>query len=247
MSALDPLYRLFGEVIVIGGGGAGVAFILFRAFGKAWLEARFAEKLAAFEHEQQKELQRLRVEIESILSGALKIQEREFTVLPEAWQKLNDAYGLTQWITSAGGEAPNFSVLDDDELEEFLQSSELLPTQKQRVRSADVNYRFEVYQDLIFWHRLHRAQVAVAALRDYTATQGVFLPPPLKKQFAEMLPILWSALSWLRTAQQGQDLQLRGRGREELEAKGAPLHAAIEQAIADRIHSHGKPKPQPVT
>jgi len=89
MNAVDQVLRFFGEVILYGGGSAAVAYLLFRHLGQGWIEARFAERLEAFKHEQAKELQRLKVEVESLLSGALKIQDREFAVLPEAWHKLS--------------------------------------------------------------------------------------------------------------------------------------------------------------
>lgn len=133
MNAVDQVLRFFGEVVLYGGGSATVAYFLFRHLGQRWIEAKFAERLEAFKHEQAKELQRLKVEVESLLSGALKIQDREFTVLPEAWHKLNEAYSLTAWVVSPIQQYPDVSRMADDELEEFLATSELLETQRARV------------------------------------------------------------------------------------------------------------------
>jgi len=242
MNAVDQVLRFFGEVILYGGGSAAVAYLLFRHLGQGWIEARFAERLEAFKHEQAKELQRLKVEVESLLSGALKIQDREFAVLPEAWHKLNDAYSLTGWVVSPYQEYPAISRMFDDELDEFLAASELLETQRSRVRATVSSSRDKTYQDIVFWHRLSKAKKAVSELQNYTISHGLFLPPPIKQQFAEMWPILWEALADIEVGHEASDSKLRSQGWKELKEKGEPLHHAIEKTIEQRLHSHAKRK-----
>src|ERR1700729_4202931 len=96
MDAVDQALKYFGSLVLSASAGGAVAFGLFRFLGKSWVESKFAERLEAFKHQQALEIQRLRVEIESMLSGALKLQELEFEVLPEAWKRLDDAYGLAR-------------------------------------------------------------------------------------------------------------------------------------------------------
>lgn len=238
MTPIDQVLRFFGEVVVYGGGSAAVAFLLFKHLGKGWIDARFAERLEAFKHDQAKELQRLKVEVESLLSGALKIQEREFTVLPEAWQKLNEAYSLTGWIVSPLQQYPDVGRMADDQLEEFLNSGELLESQRRRVRES--HDRDKTYQEAIFWHRLGRAKKAVGELQNYTVSHGLFLPPPLKQQFAEMRPILWESLTSLEVGREATDYKMQTDAWTQLQAKGTPLHDAIEKSIERRLHSHGR-------
>jgi hypothetical protein len=245
MNAVDQVLRFLGEVVIYGGGSAAVAFVLFQYLGKGWIDARFSERLEAFKHEQAKELQRLNVEVESLLSGALKIQDREFTILPEAWHKLNDAYSLTGWVVSPTQQYPAVSRMKEDQLEEFLASSELLQTQRARVRAADGRDRDNTYQDIIFWHRLNRAKKAVGELQTYTVSHGLFLPPPLKQQFSDMLPILWASLSSLEVGHEAQDHKMQSQAWIDLKAKGEPLHHAIEKSIERRLHSHGKAQKDP--
>lgn len=242
MSPVDQVLRFLGEVVVYGGGSAAVAFLLFQYLGKGWIDARFAERLEAFKHDQAKELQRLKVEVESLLSGALKIQDREFTVLPEAWHKLNDAYSLTAWVLSPLQKYPAVGRMSDAELEEFLAAGELLETQRDRVRNADGRDRDKTYQDIILWHRLGRAQKAISELQNYTISHGLFLPPPLKQQFNDMRPILWEALVAVEVGHEATDYKMRSEAWKTLQAKGEPLHQAIEKAIEQRLHSHAKTK-----
>lgn len=239
MNAVDEVLRFLGEVVLYGGGSATVAFLLFQYLGKGWIDARFAERLEAFKHEQAKELQRMKVEVESVLSGALKLQDREFTVLPDAWHKLNEAYSLTAWVVSPMQQYPSVGRMADDELDEFLKGSELLDSQKTRVRDANFRERDKTYQAHIFWHRMGRAKKAASELQTYVASQGLFLPPSLKQQFSEMLPILWRALTSKEVGHEAEDWEMQSEAWDELQAKGESLHKLIEKAIEDRLHSHG--------
>jgi hypothetical protein len=239
MTSIDQVLRFLGEVVLYGGGSAAVAYLLFQYLGKGWIDARFSERLEAFKHEQAKELQRMKIEVESLLSGALKIQEREFTILPEAWRKLNESYSLASWVVSPLQQYPAVGRMADDELEEFLSTSELLESQRDRVKGSSSSYRDDTYQEIVFWHRLHRAKKALGELEEYIASHGLFLPPPLKQQFSEMRPIIWSALVKLELGRQAKEHKMQTEAWTELQSKGEPLHKAIEQAIEYRLHSHG--------
>jgi len=241
MTPIDLFLRFLGEVVLYGGGSAAVAFLLFQYLGKGWIDARFSEQLEAFKHEQAKELQRMKIEVESLLSGALKIQEREFTILPDAWHKLNEAYSVTTWLVSPMQQFPAVGKMDDDELDEFLAGSELTETQKSRVRSSSGwKSRDDEYQSIIFWHRLHRAKAAVGELQNYTISHGLFLPPSMKQQFSEIRPLLWNALIAVEVGHESEDYKMRSDAWKELQAQAEPLHKAIEAAIEHRLHSHGK-------
>lgn len=93
-------------MVAYGGSGAIVAYLLFQFLGKTWIENKFAQRLDQLKHQQALELQRLRVEIDSLLSGALKLQDREFQILPEAWQKLDEAHALAKWFVCPGQDIP---------------------------------------------------------------------------------------------------------------------------------------------
>ena len=242
MTPIDQVLRYLGEVVLYGGGSAAVAFLLFQYLGKGWIDARFHERLEAFKHEQAKELQRLKVEVDALLSGALKIQEREFTVLPEAWQKLSDTYSTTGWAISPMQQYAAVGRMADDELDEFLSKSELLDSQKARVRTASERTRDKTFQEITSLYRLSRASTAVGELQNYIASQGLFLPPALKTQFQQLQPILWSALTKVRVGREAEDYKMQQQGWEELQQKAEPIHKAIELAISERLHSHGKPK-----
>jgi len=91
-NVLGPILTAIGTFIVAGGGIAAIAYGLFRLLSEKWLTAKFEERLAAYRHAQQRELEHLRFEINKLMDRSVKLHQREFEVLPLAWSLFNDAY-----------------------------------------------------------------------------------------------------------------------------------------------------------
>lgn len=58
------------------------------------MNTKFEQRLAAYKHEQQKELEQLKFAINAQMDRATKLHQKEFEVLPEASGKLMNAYGV---------------------------------------------------------------------------------------------------------------------------------------------------------
>ena len=238
MIDITALTSFLLKVVAYGGGSAAVAYLLFQYFGKSWLDSKFAEKLEQVRHQQALELQRLRVQIDSMLSGSIKLQEREFDILPEAWAKLDEAHGLVTWLVSPGQQYANVDRMTDEELEEHLESTEFSPTQKSTVRTA--SDKGAAYREIIFWHRRQQVKVACAALQNYVARNGIFLPADLKQKFTSISGQLWSALSTKEVSHQVQDWKLQSTAWSKIKDETDPLYKSIERDIQVRLQSHGK-------
>ena len=240
MTPAEQVLQLFGTAALYGGGSVALALAVFRFLGKSWIENKFAKSLEEFRHEQAIEIQRLRVEVESMLSGALRLQELEFNVLPTAWKKLDDAYGYTSTVAVSMQRYISVDRMTPQELEELLSASALLESQRAKIRDANGKDRSDIYQTLVTWQRLRKAQVAVNDLDTYIAGNGLFLPAPLKKQFLEIIPIIRGAIIAVEVSIEVEDYKFRTRAADELQT-AAPLLRNIETAIEDRLHSHARP------
>jgi hypothetical protein len=237
---VNSILQYVAKLLLVGGSGAAVAYALFRYLGKSWIESKFAERLESLKHDQAIELQRLRVQIESMLSGTLKLQELEFKVLPEAWSKLDEAYALLRWVTASAQEFPKIVGLTDSELSEYLSKvhPEFLDSQVTRIIAAREGHERDAqYQEILLWQRLRLAKKTLSELETYIAGNGLLLPLQLKRQFLEIIPHLRGALISGEMAQQYKDRpQLREASADW--AAAAPLHEAIEKTIEERLHSH---------
>ncbi|MBI3249175.1 MAG: hypothetical protein HYZ50_21950 [Deltaproteobacteria bacterium] len=234
----DPILRFLGEVVAYGGGAAAFAYLMFQFLGKSWIENKFTQRLEQHRHQQALEIQRLRVEIDSILSGVLKIQEKEFETLPEAWRKLDEAHGHVSALVSPVQQYPNLDGMTPARLEEFLESSELFNTQKEAVRQSE--NKVDTYREEIFWHRLHTVKQVCADLHNFVARNGIFFPPELKEKFSKVTEELWAAVSSKAVGHEAKDYKVQNEGWQRVKAVIDPLYKAIESDIHARLHSHGR-------
>lgn len=245
MENLDQVLRFLGQVTLFGGGAIAVSYALFKHLGRKWIDTRFSERLESFKHQQAVEIQRMKVEIESMLSGALKFQEIEFSVIPTGWEKLENAYGLARWISSPFQEYANVGALTAEELDEFLSISELLESQKQKIRGRAGSARDREFQEIINLHRNSQVKEAIKDLHQFCSAKGIFLPHALKQQFNEMLSLLWAVEGSVKLAQQLNDHSIKSAAWEKLESTAAPLMLAIEAAIEQRLHAYANTSSNP--
>lgn len=226
-------------VLASGGGGAAVAYGLFKYFGSTWLENKFAERLQTHKHEQDKEIQKLRIEIDSLLSGTLKLQERDFQILPEAWQRIHEAYGLTTWLTSPLQQYPDIERLSSPELEEFFKSSWLKDTQKDTLRTTkDKNNK---YQEFHFWHFLSKAEQAVRELKQYVSRNGIFFPEQIRGSVDKMVEHLFRATALKESEHEHHKSQEKFDHKELYNLRNdiEALHKSLQHEIASHLRSHG--------
>jgi predicted translin family RNA/ssDNA-binding protein len=234
----ESFAKFVAELLAYSGGAAGTAYLLFQFLGKTWIENKFSQKLEQLKHQQALEVQRLRVEIDSMLSGAIKLQDREFDVLPRAWQKLDEAHGLVGWLVSPLQTYPDLDRMDSQELSEFLGKSELAESEKQRISGAAK--KTKAYRDIIFWHHLADVRSSVGQLRDFVAANGIFLPLDLKENFTKVVKLLWSALSDKELGFEVGDFKMQREGWDKIKNEVEPLYKSIETEIHTRLQSHAK-------
>ena len=241
MTINEQLLQFLGEVVAYGGGAAVISYLLFQFLGKTWIENKFSQRLDQLKHQQALELQRLRIEIDSLLNGALKLQEREFQVLPEAWYKLDETHNLVAWLVSPLQEYPNLARMSQQQLEEFLTETEFTDSQKEELRSS--SNKLKSYQEIVFWYRISKVRMALADLRNYVARHGIFFPPELKEKFSKIIEMLWSAIISQEVGHEVEDRKMQREGWKTIKEEAEPLYKSIESDIEARLRSHAcKPK-----
>jgi hypothetical protein len=149
-SILDFLALLGGGVAAVAGIVAA-AYWIFKLFSEKWLTAKFEERLAAYKHQQQKELEELRFKISGLLDRTTKLYQREFEVLPEAWGKLVITHGNVQGLVAAFQQYPDLDHMSAEQLAEFVDKSALKQWQKEELRQA--SSKTEYYQTASRWTR----------------------------------------------------------------------------------------------
>lgn len=226
------------EIIAYGGGSAAVAYLLFQWLGKTWIENKFNERLEALRHQQALEVQRLRVEIDTMLSGTLKLQEREFTVLPEAWEKLDEVHLLVSGLVAPLQQYADVENMSADRLQEFLSKSDFLISDINEILNA--SNKGKQYQEILFWNRLSKAKKAFSEFHGYVARKGIFLPYELEEKFKKISDMLWSAVVSKEVGYQAKDWKMQSEGWDKVKENVEPLYLEIKTYIHERLQSHSR-------
>lgn len=235
-SHMNEIYAFIGNVVAYGGGGAAVAYLLFQFLGKSWIENRFKERLEALKHDQAKEVQRLKIEIDSLLGGVLKLQEREFAILPEAWRLLDEAKGLVSWLVHPMQEYPALDRMSIDRFNEFMKTADLGEADKSEISNAAD--KDKTYIRLIFWRRLARVRKAHGELQSYIAKNAIFLPEAMKERYEKICELMWSAIVSKQVGHEHDDWKMQGQGWEKIQKEIDPLYKEIEKESRARLRAH---------
>jgi hypothetical protein len=233
MEPLNDILRFIGTVVLAGGGLSLIVYQAFKHLASKWLDARFEERLQALKHEQQKEIEQLRLKVSTLLDRAVKLHQREFDVLPEAWAKLNDAYWYVRSFVSALQSYPDIDRMSEPQQAEFVAGCPLQPWQKKELGEAEC--KTEYYQKAIFWHKLSEARSKSSDAYSYLIKNGIFITEDLRGQFTKIHDLFWNALTEHQT---NEELDIRPRQRDrigQLAATGDDLMKDLERQIHVRL------------
>jgi hypothetical protein len=231
-SILDILALLGGGVAVVAG-TVSAAYWVFKLFGEKWLTAKFEERLAAYKHQQQKELEELRFKISGLLDRTTKLYQREFEVLPEAWGKLIITHGKVQRLIAGLPQQPDLNQMSAEQLAEFVDKSALEQGQKEELRKA--SNKTEYYQSASRWTRLWEVRELWRDYIIYERKNGIFIRNEIKEGFRAASGLLQSALiEYEDELQHGSDLR-QWDARTKLAKEGDALLDSLEKVVQQRL------------
>lgn len=213
-----------------------IIYWLFKLLAEKWLNAKFEERLSAYKHAQQKELEQLRFEISTLLDRTVKLHQREFDVLPEVWGLLTDAFSITGPIGLGMAFGPNINTMTAAQFEYFLEQIPLVAWQKEELRAASDRGRY--YLDAISWHDLIRAQDACGKFHVYLLKNGIFIPPDIKKKFSDMDDLLAGVIGERRSGLQNPNTAMAGKFDKAValvDGPGSGLLKSLEKDVQDRL------------
>jgi hypothetical protein len=233
LTVLQPWLAALGGFSAIAVLLVTTAYGLFRLFGVKWLDSKFEERLAAYKHAQQKELERLKFEINTIMDRTVKLHQREFDVLPEAWARVNDAFRAVHHIGMGMQSYPDVSGMSEPEIENLLERSEFEDWQKDKLREAKDKTTY--YIKTITPIRMWKADKARAEFSAYFAKHGIFIPEPIKSQFETIDKLLFDATLEQRLSVQHPDMPRSFDSALVLHTEGRTLLKSLEADVQARL------------
>ncbi len=233
MQGIDAVLRAIGAIVAVGGGSAAIAYAIFVALGKKWLDSRFDERLEKLKHEQAKELEHVRQEISTTFSRVSKVHEREFVALPAAWEKLQEAYGAVFRVASVLKEFPDLNKMTPQQLDEFIANCRLPQFRKDELKKAQD--KTAAYQEAIYWVDLGEAKQAQIAFHNYIVQNRIFMNAELREKFSNVDSQLARAINACEIGKQAGSGELLREGSGIVWNLGAAVEE-VEQAVQKRLH-----------
>jgi hypothetical protein len=226
---------LVGAVVLTGGGITLLAYKIFEWLGQKWLESKFAERLESLKHVQQLEIEKLRLEINTLLDRTVKLHQREFDVLPEAWGLLTDAFAEVHNVGLGIVQYDDVNRMNEEHLEEFLKNCHLMEWQKTELRAARDKTRY--YGDAIAWRNLGEARRSYGKFHLYFQKNGIFIQEKLKSQFLSLGLLLRQVLAEREVSMNHPQTANKFEKGMELHESGQKLLNALEAEVQNRLWS----------
>lgn len=230
---MDDILKFLGGLAAFGVVAGGVAVALFQLFGERLIGHKFDRAMETLKDGHAREMEHLRFKINGLLDRTTKLNDREFEVLPEAWVLTVDAFYSVGEFTDQVQQFANVRFMSAGELEQFLQKSELLETEKQGLRNAQDKQLF--YNEAITRHEAARVLGVWQDLHRYVFKFGIFIEPKLKEQFFEIDEILWQAYHERRQRIELDIKPWKFDHAEALKDRGAKLMERLEQNVQARL------------
>lgn len=204
--------EILASIATAAGGGGAVAYLIFRSLGAAWLDGLFNRKLETLRHDNAKELQNLRANVDGALEATIRVQKREFDALSEAWHLANVAYGAAADYVSQFQTYHDIGRCSDEMAAEYLQSLDLMESTRQEI--LDAEDRTERLKEAVDSIRGNEARSALVAFNNYLLLNEIFIDQRLVEDFKSIACELSKALSKKNLALRIKDFSLSSEGHD---------------------------------
>ena len=212
------------------------AFLLFRFLSEKWLTSKFDERLEAYKHAQQQELEQLRLKINTTFDWNAKLNTHEFEILPKLWELTNEAYYSVQDFASQWQQHSDLNKSPPSELDYVLKNSGLPEYQQIAVRTAAD--KTETFKKFMFWQKYNAVFEKFSAFDRYAISKTVFLQPSLVDLIEQLRQLMSHALAEKETEERYYDPRPgRWAKCDQFRKEGPEIRNQILSAVKDRLWS----------
>jgi hypothetical protein len=188
--------EIYPWIIAAVGGFLGAALLLPSKLGDAVIQLRTNKLLEGFKAEQGRELERLKSEqnrgieflreqLNHIGDRGRRSNEMEFAAIEAVWKAFVKAWLSTNTCIGSMITIPRFSTMSDDDVKEFLSSSDLNDDERKMLMAS--NDREKEYTKIWKWRAVRDAGSDIYHARLTLREQRIFMPSILTKEFSDVI------------------------------------------------------------
>ncbi len=215
-----------GQVVIAGGGGAAIAFGLFRFWGQNWIKLRL-----------DKDLETAKAEISIHAAKRLRLQDKEYEVFPEIWARLCDSRASLDAALMLFRTMPDLDRMSDDDFENWLEGVDLTDEEKRALKSSTM--RLSLFSRILDHRGLRKAEESYFEFQTYFEQNRIFLSPEIRNKFEEIRGLLrksWAARQVdLELADESGGRDLLREALDVYTEDVVPLMAELEEIIQRRL------------
>lgn len=209
---------------------------LFRWLGTKWLETKFGERLEAFKHKQNEEIERLRLTINTMFDKTVKLHQHEFEVLPVIWERLSMTLSMCGAFISPYQEFPDLSRMSVGKLQDLLEKRDFEPLDVEDILNCEFRERNTKYQEHSFWKSYGDVLESYRQFHVYFLAKGIFVQPELKAKISHLSGMIYAAIDEQKVEKHlDQPRKDRFEKSTKLRKEGGGLLDEIETEVQNRL------------
>ena len=170
---------------------ASIAVAAFTKFGDRLAEYLVHRQVATFKHGLETQIEQLRARLAHLGDRGMRSNELEYAAIIAAWEHFVDAYLATYNCIVAFMSVPDFKRMRDEEVTEYLESTDLSEAQRKQVLAA--SDRNQMYGKVVQLRLIWKAGTAIFDARSVLRKQGIFIPKELENEFEKALQMFSEA------------------------------------------------------
>lgn len=222
-----------GAIFATAGGGAAVAYAMFRKLGSAWLDARFSERLESFRHDRAKEMAHLRAEIDGTLRARVRYQEKQFEACLCVWNALKEAQSKLLVSVSPLQQYADFNRINEAAQLDYLASLDLKQWEKDEILNADVPQ--ETLVSTINGRNFWRAATAFSEFDRVTRANELFFDPVVYELIRSVCDKMHASLVSKEISIEEDDHSLSREAWKEYNNECTPLIHQLVQELRELL------------
>lgn len=193
-------------------------------------------------------IERVKFERSNLLDRAVKLNQREFEIIPAIWNAATEAHYAVLRLISRWQEGTDLYNMTEARFEAFLTESTLKEHEKAELRSKPTSDRSSYYGELQQWQRLRDANEAVVKLNRSTAEGTIFLQPETHERIEGFADSVRAAYQNFRNAKVfGFEHQVKSEGGpvDRYRNDGERDYQALAKYLRERYWTVDEKAPEP--